>query len=159
MKIKLLKRLKGILIALGAIGTLQSFALEDEADYSAAKKFDVPLRELSIIVSKEGYYPKVLTAFVGEKVRFYLTTSTTNPSCFIMNDMNLTLAISPQNITEGEVFFGRPGEFNFHCPIGKIFGKIQILPRPEKKKSPDSTPSRQVASQKPQLKMWWPKDE
>ena len=35
------------------------------------KMFKTPLREVSIIVSDDGFYPNKIMAFQGEKVRFY----------------------------------------------------------------------------------------
>ena len=43
-----------------------------------------PTREISIIVTKEGYYPKSLSVFEGEKVKFYVTSTLDEPHCMIV---------------------------------------------------------------------------
>jgi len=39
-------------------------------------------REVSVIVTAEGYYPKSLTVFQGESVKFYVTSTVEAPDWF-----------------------------------------------------------------------------
>jgi hypothetical protein len=51
-----------------------------------------PSREISIIVTKEGYYPRSLSVFEGEKVKFYVTSTLDEPHCMIVEGHKVFLA-------------------------------------------------------------------
>ncbi|MBT3586544.1 MAG: hypothetical protein HN509_16670 [Halobacteriovoraceae bacterium] len=129
-----------------------TFALE--YDYGKAEKYTVPLREHSVIVTKEGYYPKNISVFEGEKIRFYLTSTLKEPSCLLIQEKNLFLPAEKGKISEGEVFFKRPGKFKFYCPSGNIKGQITVLQKiTEEKKI-----KREIASKRPKP-VWRPREE
>jgi len=121
------------------------------------KKFEVPKRELSIIVSKEGFYPSQLSAYVGEKVRFFMTASTDDPSCFFIEEKGVFLGAQKGKITEAEAYFDRPGIYNFYCPTGKLSGRLTILERKEDKKRRDI--ASELNNKKNKVKIWRPRDE
>lgn len=129
-------------------------ALEDT--FSTAKSFDTPLREKSIIVTKEGYYPKQTSVFVGERVRFFVTSTTDNNECFILRDKSLFLAAEKGKVSEGEVLFTKPGTHEYYCPTGQLKGRLTVLERPKE------VHERSIASeeeQRPRYKTWMPRDE
>ena len=110
-----------------------------------------PLREVSIILGSEGYYPQKITIFEGEKVRFYLTSSISEGSCLLMESPKLFLAANRGKISEGEVIFEEPGEYQFYCPNVKEAGRVIVLPK--------KRPQREIASQEtPKSQVWMPKD-
>lgn len=108
----------------------------------------VPTREVSIIVTKEGYYPKKLSVFEGEKVKFFVTSTIEDPNCFIVESHKVFLAANKGKITEGETTFSHPGEFSFYCPSSKFDGKIVVLKKQSNK--------REIASEKPSV--WMPRE-
>lgn len=114
-----------------------------------------PMREIAIIFSDEGYYPKSISVFEGEKVRFFITSTTEKPHCFIVESHKLFLSATKGKISEGEVFFDRPGQFSFYCPSSKNDGRVVVIET--KKKETDKT-QRSVASEKKDPMMWVPKD-
>lgn len=109
-----------------------------------------PTREISIIFSEEGYYPKSISVFEGEKVRFFVTSTTDKPNCFIVESHKVFLSATKGKIAEGEVTFDKPGSFSFYCPSSKNDGRVVVL---ETKK-----PERAVASEKKDPLKWVPKD-
>lgn len=109
-----------------------------------------PTREISIIFSEEGYYPKSISVFEGEKVRFFVTSTTDKPNCFIVESHKVFLSATKGKISEGEVTFDRPGSFSFYCPSSKNDGRVVVL---ETKK-----PERAIASEKKDPLKWVPKD-
>lgn len=110
-----------------------------------------PVREVSIIVTKEGYYPKSISVFEGEKVKFYVTSTLEEPNCLIVEAHKVFLAANKGKITEGEAVFEKSGEFAFYCPSSKNDGKIVVLKK--------QTPKREVASEKEGRSMvWTPKE-
>lgn len=109
-----------------------------------------PTREISIIVTKEGYYPKNLTVFQGEKVKFYVTSTVEESSCLIVQGHKVFLAAAKGKVAEGEASFENPGTFAFYCPATKYDGTVTVIKKSEPR-------TRVIAGEKdPEL--WVPKD-
>lgn len=125
------------------------FLVNFSAMVSAETKVQ-PTREISIIFSEEGYYPKSISVFEGEKVRFFVTSTTDKPNCFIVESHKVFLSATKGKISEGEVTFDKPGSFSFYCPSSKNDGRVVVL---ETKK-----PERAIASEKKDPLKWVPKD-
>lgn len=107
-----------------------------------------PTREISIIVTKEGYYPKSLSVFEGEKVKFYVTSTLDEPHCMIVEGHKVFLAANKGKVTEAEATFDKSGEFAFYCPSSKSDGKIVVMKK--------LAPKREIASEKTDV--WTPKE-
>lgn len=106
-----------------------------------------PVREMAVIVTKEGYYPKSLSVFEGEKIKFYVTSTVEEPHCMIVESHKVFLAANKGKVTEAEVVFDKAGEFAFYCPSSKNDGKIVVLKK--------AVPKREVASEKSREGMLW----
>ncbi|MFP5386292.1 MAG: cupredoxin domain-containing protein [Bacteriovoracia bacterium] len=106
-----------------------------------------PVREVAVIVTKEGYYPKSLSVFEGEKIKFYVTSTVEAPDCLIVESHKVFMAATKGKITEAEAVFDKAGEFAFYCPSSKNDGKIVVLKKYE--------PKREVASEKKHEGMLW----
>ena len=131
----------------------KALALEDSY-YAKKKRFSVPTREVSIIAAEEGFYPRRISVFKGEKVKFFLTGKDRNPSCFTIPDKDLFMAANVGEISEGSVFFDKPGVYKFHCPTGKIEGRITVLDNPTK----EEKVKRKIASKPDKSRIWMPKE-
>ena len=110
-----------------------------------------PLREVAVIVTKEGYYPKSLSVFEGEKVKFYVTSTVEGPDCLIVESHKVFLAANKGKVTEAEAVFDKAGEFAFYCPSSKNDGKIVVLKKQQ-------TKQREIASEKSDNMVWTPKE-
>lgn len=111
----------------------------------------LPTREISIIVTKEGYYPKSISVFEGEKVKFYVTSTTEEPHCMIVESHKVFVAANKGKVTEAEATFDKPGEFAFYCPSSKNDGKVVVMKK--------AVPKREIASEKKSEGMvWTPKE-
>ncbi len=119
------------------------FAIADEEP-------KVPTREVSIIVTKEGYYPKSISVFEGEKIKFYVTSTVEDPSCVIVQDHKVFVAANKGKVTEAEAVFNIPGEFSFYCPSSNNDGKVVVLKK--------VVPKREIASEKKGPSVWMPKE-
>lgn len=119
---------KILLLPLLLLIGLNLYALEEAQD----RIFNVPVREVSIIVTEHGYYPSNLPIFIGEKLKIYLTSTTERPSCLLFPQKDLFMGAEKGKITVGEAYFDRKGEYEFFCPNGKIKGKVKVLERPDK---------------------------
>lgn len=118
--------------------------------FAAETKGQPPLREVSVIVTKEGYYPKSLSVFEGEKVKFYVTSTVEEPHCLIVESHKVFLAANKGKVTEAEAVFDKAGEYAFYCPSSKNDGKIVVLKK--------LMPKREVASEKTDGMLWTPKE-
>lgn len=116
--------------------------------YAQEGKKPSPTREISIILTKEGYYPKGISVFEGEKVKFYVTSTVEEPGCLIVESHKIFLAANKGKITEAEAVFDKAGEFSFYCPSSKNDGKIVVL-----KKN-----NREIASEKNEPAVWKPRE-
>jgi hypothetical protein len=136
------------MVSLGLGGTEQG---TDEVVASPwdEQKFSIPLREISVIVTKEGYFPDNISVFSGEKVKFFVTSVDEKPLCMILPTYSLYLSAHLGKIAEGEVFFDRPGIFEFHCPAGGQRGKVTVLAKKVYQQ-------RSVASDKNKETIWRP---
>jgi plastocyanin len=109
-----------------------------------------PLREVSVIVTKEGYYPKTLSVFEGEKIKFFVTSTVEDPHCLIVESHKVFMAATKGKVTEGEAVFDKPGEFAFYCPGSKNDGKIVVIRKIVQK--------REIASEQEKSMVWTPKE-
>lgn len=125
-----------------------------ENTFTQAKKFDIPMREHGIIVTDEGYYPKSISIFEGEKVRFFVTSTTKEKSCFMIPEKEIFLSAIKGQMSEAQAVFERKGTYKFYCPTGKIKGKIVVLPK--KKKPSLKKAKRKIASD--EVLIWMPKE-
>ncbi len=116
----------------------------------ANKTQNPAVREVAVIVTKEGYYPKYLTIFEGEKVKFYVTSTVENPDCLIVESHKIFMAANKGKVTEAEALFDKAGEYAFYCPSSKNDGKIVVLKK--------VVPKREVASEKNDSLLWTPKE-
>jgi plastocyanin len=115
-----------------------------------AAETKTPVREVAVIVTKEGYYPKSLSVFEGEKIKFYVTSTVESPDCLIVESHKVFMAATKGKVTEAETVFDKAGEFAFYCPSSKNDGKIVVLKK--------SMPKREVASEKHDGMLWTPKE-
>lgn len=116
----------------------------------AAETKVAPVREVAVIVTKEGYYPKSLSVFEGEKVKFYVTSTVEEPNCLIVESHKVFLAANKGKVTEAEAVFDKAGDYAFYCPSSKNDGKIVVLKK--------VMPKREVASENSDAMLWKPKE-
>ncbi len=127
------------------------FLMSLNAIAEEAKKAPQMTREVAIIVTKEGYYPKSVSVFEGEKIKFYVTSTVEEPHCLIVESHKVFMAANKGKITESEVVFDKPGEFAFYCPSSKNDGKVVVLKK--------QLPKRDVASERgSEASVWTPKE-
>ena len=106
-----------------------------------------PRREISVIVTKEGYYPKTLSVFEGEEIKFYVTSTIEAPSCLIVESHKVFMAANKGKVSEAEAHFDKAGEYAFYCPSSKNDGKIIVLKK--------ASPVREIAAEKSKDSMLW----
>lgn len=150
--------LKSFYLLMVILVAFSATALEE--DYFQSEFYTSGKRDVSVIASPEGYYPKDVVVFAGEEVQFFVTGSNQFPSCFILENSKVFLPANPGHISEGRHKFERPGKFRFYCPQGKIQGHVTVLEHPELIR--ERRMRRKIASQKEKegdVKIWRPRDE
>lgn len=137
--------------------TLTSFIGVNLWGQSVVKRKDLmelPVRELSIIATNEGYYPKEISVFIGEKLRLFLTSTVRERgSCLILPQKKVFLSARMGKVSEAEIMFDRSGVYKFYCPAGKIFGNITVIQKKDYRKENE----RSIASKV--FDYWMPRDE
>lgn len=150
--------MKYLLIFVGFVGL--SLAQEPSSILDA-KRFERPKRDFSIIATESGYFPKSLSVYVGEQIRFYVTSSASKDQCFLVKDHPIYLSAKLGRIDEGEVEFKSPGRFEYYCPTTSFKGVITVLPKVDyKKKSLSRMPSsydKKEGEERPK-DYWTPRD-
>ncbi len=104
-----------------------SMVMGQSYDHHSFKKFKAPQRDFSIIVSDEGYYPDRMIVFEGEKVRFFVTSTTTDAKCFILENHEVFVPANKGRVAEAEVVLSKAGEYAFYCPSFAHKGKLVVL--------------------------------
>jgi plastocyanin len=89
-----------------------------------------PTREVSVIITPEGYFPKTLSVFEGEQIHFFITSTLDTPSCFILAGKEVFISANKGRLTEATVDFKETGKYKFYCPSQKFSGHVTVLARP-----------------------------
>lgn len=131
---------------------VKAWALEET--YFQGEKFDIPMREQALIITNEGYYPNRISIFRGEKVKFFITSLTDEPACFVMPDKSVYATATKGKMSETETMFDKVGTYVYQCPHSKYQGRIVVLERPSEAQE---RKRRGLASEN--VKVWKPKDE
>ena len=95
--------------------------------HTKVKYFKEPVREFSIILTGEGYYPNRMVAYVGEKVRFFVTSTKKESECFLLQDHKVFLSAKMGEVSEGEVLLKEAGKYKFYCPSSKHHGFLTVI--------------------------------
>ena len=129
-------------------------------DHHSFQKFKNPERDFAIVVTPEGYYPDRLILFEGEKVQFFVTSTSADAGCLIVENHSLFLPATKGRLSEGTVVFDQAGEFNYYCPSYNHKGKIVVLGE-RQRAQPLVKVNRDIASEKTDTQTvdgWVPKE-
>lgn len=121
------------------------------AEMFGEKVFDNPVREISVIITEDGFFPNKISAFEGERVKFFITSTAKDKQCFILQRHELFLGVENGKVNEGEVMLDSPGRFRFFCPSHKKQGHLTVI-----RKHVEVQKLREPASVKPTY--WTPRD-
>ncbi len=121
------------------------------------KVFKNPLREISVIVTDDGFYPNKIMAFKGDKVRFYITsTSKKNHLCFVLHKHEVFVSAEKGKVNEVEVLIENPGRYKFYCPSTKYVGYLTVFEKFSEEEDQKRSIASEVGSGKPNY--WIPRD-
>lgn len=122
------------------------------------KKFKQPVREFAVIATDDGFYPNKIMAFVGEKVRFFLTTTTKKPQCFVLQKHEVFISAEKGRLNEAEAILENPGRYKFYCPAGQHEGHLTVMEKsvPMDQNGPERNIASETTLNKPRF--WVPRD-
>lgn len=129
-----------------------------------ALEFKEPLREVSIIATKDGFFPKAVSVHEGERVRFFLTSTHDTPDCFVLQNHKVFLAAEKGKVSEKDVVFNEPGRYKFYCPSSKHSGFVTVIEKVSPQDVHGAHTSRAVAGETSKdyddgaPSVWTPKD-
>ena len=107
------------------------------------------LRRVSFIIDEFGIYPNSMSAFVGEELEVYVT-STSKKSCVMVEGYQMFLSANKGKVSEGKIKLDKSGSFKIYCPSDKFQANITVL---------DNKRNRNIASsQDAEPSVWVPKD-
>lgn len=117
------------------------------------KEFKQPVREVSIIVTDTGFYPDHMLAFEGERLKFFVTSTSKKSQCFVLQKHEVFVAADKGMVNEGETVVENSGKFKFYCPSFPHEGTLTVMQKfgEQEERKPAS-----VEEEKP--KYWMPRD-
>ena len=118
------------------------------------KYYEQPVREISVIVTDTGFFPDHMMAFEGEKLKFFITSTSKKSQCMVLQKHEFFVAAENGVINQADVTVDQPGKFKFYCPSFGHEGWLTVF-----KKGKASDEIRKPASvddDKP--KYWTPRD-
>lgn len=147
------------LVTLMMMVILPVYGSEAKSTPDDAYWFEGPYRELSIILTDDGYYPQRLNVFRGEKIRFYLANTGREDRCFMIQDKGIFTPVRKGEFKVVEVEFTHEEVLNFHCPVGNMRGKISVLEHPREIRQ--KRRMRELASESKTRapKVWMPREQ
>lgn len=152
-----MKRLSLYFFLISLFAPFELNALEEHR--FQGKEMKIPYREVSVIATEEGFYPPTVMVYLGEKVRFFVTTTTKDDRCFLLKEKEIFLPAKLGKMAEGEAIFDELGTYQFHCPTGQLSGTLIVKERPS---DVEKRRRREIASQmeqeKAKFRHWVPKD-
>lgn len=113
----------GVLSNDSAIVTSQASATQDISDSVVARK---GVQEVSIIASDLGYFPKTVFVSRDVPVRMYVTGSSKNTLCIMMDSFQIRKQVRAQKIEEITFIPNIPGTYRFYCPVNGMEGSLVV---------------------------------
>lgn len=120
------------------------------------KTFKTPLREVAIIVTDDGFYPDNISAFEGERLRFFITSTSKKSQCFILQKHEVFVSAEKGLVGEAQVLLENAGHFKFYCPSSKFQGYLTVMERFENEKAQKRSVAREGGPSK--RGYWLPRD-
>jgi plastocyanin len=84
------------------------------------------VQEVSIIASDLGYFPKTVFVSRDVPVRMYVTSSSKNTLCIMMDSFQVRRQVKVQKIEEITFIPNMPGKYRFYCPVNGMEGSLVV---------------------------------
>jgi plastocyanin len=84
------------------------------------------VQEVALIAGDLGYFPKTLFVTRDIPVRMFVTGSSKNSLCVMMDSFQVRKQIRSQKIEEISFTPNRPGKYRFYCPVNGMEGTLVV---------------------------------
>jgi plastocyanin len=84
------------------------------------------VQEVAIIASDLGYFPKTVFVSRDVPVRMFVTGSSKNTLCIMMDSFQVRKQIRSQKIEEITFTPSAPGKYRFYCPVNGMEGSLVV---------------------------------
>jgi len=84
------------------------------------------VQEVAIIASDLGYFPKTVFVSRDVPVRMFVTGSSKNTLCIMMDSFQVRKQIRSQKIEEITFTPSAPGKYRFYCPVNGMEGALVV---------------------------------
>jgi plastocyanin len=84
------------------------------------------VQEVAIIASDLGYFPKTVFVSRDVPVRMFVTGSSKNTLCIMMDSFQVRKQIRSQKIEEITFTPSAPGKYRFYCPVNGMEGQMVV---------------------------------
>ena len=84
------------------------------------------VQEVSVIASDLGYFPKTIFVTRDVPVRMYVTSSSKNTLCIMMDAFQVRRQVRSQKIEEIGFVPAVPGKYRFYCPVNGMEGTLVV---------------------------------
>jgi plastocyanin len=84
------------------------------------------VQEVAIIASDLGYFPKTIFVSRDVPVRMFVTGSSKNTLCIMMDSFQVRKQIRSQKIEEITFTPSAPGKYRFYCPVNGMEGSLVV---------------------------------
>jgi plastocyanin len=125
-----------------SIMTSQSAASQDIPSSVVARK---GVQEVSVIASDLGYFPKTIFVSRDVPVRMFVTSSSKNTLCIMMDSFQVRRQVKSQKIEEITFVPNVPGKYRFYCPVNGMEGSLVVRELSSSFASQDEAPAPQAA--------------
>jgi len=84
------------------------------------------VQEVSLIAGELGFFPRTVFVYPKTPVRMYLTSSSSNTLCLVMDAFEIRKQIKNKQVEEVTFTPTQPGQYRFYCPINGASGTLVV---------------------------------
>lgn len=84
------------------------------------------VQEVAVIANELGFFPKTIFVNPDVPVRLYVTSSSKQSLCIILDSFQIRRQVKSMRIEEIAFTPSTPGKFRFYCPVNAMEGSIVV---------------------------------
>lgn len=84
------------------------------------------VQEIAVIANDLGFFPKTLFVNPDVPVRLYVTSSSKQSLCIIMDSFQIRRQVKAMRVEEIAFTPSTPGKFRFYCPVNGMEGSVVV---------------------------------
>lgn len=106
-----------------AHGAPQAMAAAPEFETATARR---GVQEVALIAGDLGFFPKVFFVAPEVPVRLFVTASSKNTLCFMMDSFQVKKQVKTAKVEEITFTPSAPGSYRFYCPVNGMEGTMVV---------------------------------